>query len=109
MSLTAQDKIEVRTMIREETEDMRSDIGELKSDVRYLKVGLKEFGTKLNAVVEDVRYLKVEFEDFGSKLDTVVEYISDERVRRDIDRHEQEIQALKSEMQVVKAVIKQKP
>lgn len=81
MSLTTEDKFEVREIVREETDDMRQDI-------RHLGV-----------LIEDVHY----------KVDKIVEFIDADTTRQKVDRHELEIQNLKSDMRVVKSAIKQKP
>jgi regulator of replication initiation timing len=69
----------IRTIVYDETADMRGDIETLKQDVSVLKDDVAELKT-------EVRTLQIKFEQFESKLDTLIELVTSviESHRRDI-------------------------
>lgn len=52
--LTIQDKEEVRTIVREETADLRQDVGLLKIEVRRNSVLLEDLDHKISVIAENV-------------------------------------------------------
>jgi hypothetical protein len=52
--LTTEDKQEVRIIVKEETADMRQDIGLLKVDVRRNSVLLEDIDHKIAVIAENV-------------------------------------------------------
>ena len=90
----------VRQIVREETADMRSDIGGLKgdvtglkSDVAVLKTDVAELKTDVAVLKTDVAELKTDVRDLGvkfehvdAKMDTIAELVTTTvRTRREVD------------------------
>lgn len=102
MGLTQQDKSLVRTIVREETADLRQD-------VKGLRTGVTGVNEKLGGIKHDIMRLGVLYENFDHKMDAIAELVTTTvKTKNDVDRHDREIKDLQLDMAVVKAVIKKK-
>ena len=66
----------VRQIVRDETNDMRTDIGDLKEDVFELKGDVAVLKTEVVLLKEEVSSLGVQFEAFDHKMDAIAELVT---------------------------------
>ena len=98
---------EMRVIVREETADMRADIGGLKSDVGVLKSDVGGLKSDVGSLKSEVRDLAVKFEHFDAKMDVIAELVTTTvQTRREVSDLGPRVEALESLAEVQKRVIK---
>ena len=123
MSLTTADKTEIRVMIREETEDLRTEVRRLsvvyeKIDGKYVALNDKyeTMNYKLdnlitvvtgpNGLQDEVRRLGVLYEDMDGKIDTMLEMLSPTvSIRTEVAAHDDRLTNLEHDNHLLKETV----